>query len=571
MSPGDSFPAWCKAILREDATHYHVLGLQLFEEDQQLIREAVKRQAHLVWQHLMGPHARLARRARQRVDLAGRRLSNARSKTKYDESLRRSLELPEPTFASPSLGESGTVNAWISAADRETNRSLVVASCMLFALVAVAIGFMFAPSSRPTHDKPVREAIASRPTGGVQVPTATTSKALPKSDRTPIESSGGPPEGAVARETTAPAVVEPAIVAKPTLPEQHRDSSSKATTFRSDKQVRSSPPDLARPAEAIRPTPASPEPVSPLPRNIIPQSTDQPSVLGQSVPGIRSFSISADGRSLVTGAWDQTVRLWDLKSGKELRRYVGATDSVLDVALSEDSTLVAAGTADGAVLLWRLEDGQQPRRFDGHEGAVNAVAFSHRGEVLVTCGNDQTVRIWNLSTGDELRCRGKSRWTAVAVSFDDRWVLAGGRDGTLVLWDAQSATPGGEFKGHHSAVHSVAFVPGTRSLLSGSWDGTIRFWSLDSAKEERRLTGDSLCLALSRDGTQIATGSEGGQFKRWDLKTGHLIESVAAHQERVARVLFAGNTKSVVSVGWDDSVRLWQSEAAHKQRDDRPR
>ena len=551
MSVNDAFPLWCEEILRDGVTRYEVLGLDLFEDNQQRICEAGNRHMRTIWQHLMGPHARLARRARQRVDQASRCLSNPRSKAKYDEALRRERNLPKPSPISceinERLAEPSLVSAWASAAERETNRSLVIASCALLAGLALVIGVLYSPLGRSPakRDVVVKEVAVLQPLP----PTPTREVKVAK-----------PAESDEVIKDSAPASIE---VASPSRISPARNDAPARRPNHGPKSLE----DLVDRAKSLPNAGNQSEP----PAKRVEVSVTLTAVLKQSVLGTRSVAISQDGRRLVTGSWDQTVRLWDLNTGVQRRQYAKLVDSVLAVAISADNRLVAAGTADGVVLIWDLESGEEVRRLEGHKGSVNAIAFSHDGTCVVTGGNDQTLRIWNLTTNVEVPCKGSTRWMSVAYSTDDRFVLAGGRDGTVTLWDIQTGLLNAEFKGHSAAVHSVAFISSAREIVSASWDGTIRVWNADSLKEDRRLTGDSLCLAVSGDGTQIVTGREDGTLQRWDLRKDRPIGAVVAHQRRVARVLFIGNSKEVLSLGWDNLVRRWPYTAEQKPNEDSAR
>jgi WD40 repeat protein len=97
------------------------------------------------------------------------------------------------------------------------------------------------------------------------------------------------------------------------------------------------------------------------------------------------------GQALSAGS-DGTVRLWDLASGQEVRRFAGHSGGVKAVAVLHERNQALSAGNDGAVWLWDLASGQEVQRFAGHSGGVRAVAaLPDRGQAL-SAGEDGTVR-----------------------------------------------------------------------------------------------------------------------------------------------------------------------------------
>jgi hypothetical protein len=157
---------------------------------------------------------------------------------------------------------------------------------------------------------------------------------------------------------------------------------------------------------------------------------------------VESVAFSPDGRLLASGSWDNTVKLWDVATGREVRTLRGHTDWVRSVAFSPDGRLLASGSWDNTVKLWDVATGREVRTIRGHDIEVESVAFSPDGRRLASGSGDGTVKLWDVATGQEVgTLRG---YTDSALG----WVL------------------------------SVAFSPDGRRLASGSKDGTVRIWGV---------------------------------------------------------------------------------------------
>jgi WD40 repeat protein len=189
----------------------------------------------------------------------------------------------------------------------------------------------------------------------------------------------------------------------------------------------------------------------------------------------------------LTGSWDKTARLWDAATGKELRAFQGHEAFVESVAFSPDGARVLTGSGPNEGLraksknntarLWDAATGKEIRAFKGHEHWVTSVAFSPDGGRALTGSKDGTVRLWDAATGKELRAfKGPS----VAFSPDAKLVLTGSEDGTVRLWDAATGEELRAFKGHEGSVVSVAFSPDGTRVLTGSQDKTARLWDISA-------------------------------------------------------------------------------------------
>jgi WD40 repeat protein len=91
---------------------------------------------------------------------------------------------------------------------------------------------------------------------------------------------------------------------------------------------------------------------------------------GQHERGV-SVAVTPDGQYVVSGSRDKTVRLWELATGKEVRRFTGHEDAVLSVAVTPDGQYVVSGSSDKTVRLWELATGKEVRRFTGHGSPVD--------------------------------------------------------------------------------------------------------------------------------------------------------------------------------------------------------
>jgi energy-coupling factor transporter ATP-binding protein EcfA2 len=113
---------------------------------------------------------------------------------------------------------------------------------------------------------------------------------------------------------------------------------------------------------------------------------------------VESVNFSPDGKTLVSGSRDKTIKLWNVETGKEIRTLKGHDSSVNSVNFSPDGKTLVSGSRDNTIKLWNLETGKEIRTFKGHDFSVYSVNFSPDGKTLVSGSGDKTIKLWNLGT-----------------------------------------------------------------------------------------------------------------------------------------------------------------------------
>ena len=145
------------------------------------------------------------------------------------------------------------------------------------------------------------------------------------------------------------------------------------------------------------------------------------------------------GDRFVSASRDQTVRLWDIRSGLELEAFDAQAGQVLDVAVSPDGKLLASAHFDTTVRIWDVATGKELGRCQGHKQMPTALAFAPDGKRLYSAGQDHTLRLWDAATCRELASvdSHSAGINALSLSPDGKRVVTAGTDKGLVISQAQ--------------------------------------------------------------------------------------------------------------------------------------
>ena len=151
----------------------------------------------------------------------------------------------------------------------------------------------------------------------------------------------------------------------------------------------------------------------------------------ESYARVQAVALSADGRHVVSGSDDKTMKVWELETGRELHTLEGHTDKVQAVAVSADGRHVVSGSDDKTMKVWELETGRELRTLESY-ARVQAVALSADGRHVVSGSDDKTMKVWELETGREL-CSfvADSLVFSCAVALDGVRFVAGDQAGRV--------------------------------------------------------------------------------------------------------------------------------------------
>jgi hypothetical protein len=277
----------------------------------------------------------------------------------------------------------------------------------------------------------------------------------------------------------------------------------------------------------------------------------------------RSLAISSDSTKALSGSDDRTVRLWDLETGQELKRFEGHEDNVNCAVYSPAGNLALSASGDKTLRIWDIESGACLKKLTGHNNIVLAAAFSPSGNRCASGGYDSTVRIWDTLTGNQLQIFEGPLGIVRCLAFtpDGDYVLSAGSDRLITLWRLRDGTAVRRFSGHRGDITTLAVSRDGSKIMSASRDLTIRIWDLATGGELHQLVGHGDWVsgaAFICDDTKIASGSLDKTFRIWDVETGAQLKEYMLYAVGMWSVAFMQDGDKALTASNDYSLRLWR-------------
>jgi WD40 repeat protein len=301
---------------------------------------------------------------------------------------------------------------------------------------------------------------------------------------------------------------------------------------------------------------------------------------------------------LATGGADQTVRFWNVTTGKEESKLIGHGGEVRALAFAPDGQTLATGGNDAKVMLWRtapkraetlLTNVNHPPSFSpdnkllatSKRGGTVTVwdvtsrqpvwvlngerfgQFANEGRTLLTVSTNFDLRFWNVATQTLERAVTLS---GITDSAERRFALRGNRlavinpDGTVPVYETKSGSVVGTFKAQPGYLPKLAFSPDARLLVVCVEDHPLKVWDATTHQEQPAsfsLQDSAMGVAFSPDGLIMASASYGGTVGFLRLSTGQAESPLTDIKEGCAGVAYAPDGRTLAVACEDGTVRLW--------------
>ena len=292
-------------------------------------------------------------------------------------------------------------------------------------------------------------------------------------------------------------------------------------------------------------------------------TSDVERILAGHTGEVTGLDISHDGKYVVSGSEDCTVRLWDFITGTQIKMLKGHEAGIGDVCFCNEGRGILSGDRLGTIRLWDVEPGKTVWVSDGKKrGGITGLAMFPGGKRFAYSSDIGVAGVMDSGQGKEIRVFGEKKRGAlhdVAVSRDGKSVLTCGDDKIIRLWDAGNGEVRMIFMGHDDGVISACFSDDGKMVLSGSRDNTVRLWNTASGEEVRIFKGHSFsvyCVCFSPDRSKVISASWDHTVRIWDTMTGNMVFKVESLDSRFSNLVCNPDGRSVIIASSDKNVHI---------------
>jgi len=267
------------------------------------------------------------------------------------------------------------------------------------------------------------------------------------------------------------------------------------------------------------------------------------------ISGVTSVIIH-DTKVVTTSAPDRnTAKIWDIYSGKLLHMFKGHTNTISSVAISADK--VITGSADNTAKIWDIHNGQLLHTLPGHIRPIYYIEIN--GDKVATGSSDNIVRVWNIHTGQLLHTlTNHSGGIITSLAIDSDVIVAGTGNKTVKIWDLNTTQLLHTLEGHTGQISSVLISD--NKVVTKASDNMVKIWNiLDGTLLHTFYIQKLSSLAVYKD--TCVTGSHDNTATIWDLANGRPLKILEGHSKCILSV--AINADNVITGSADATVKIW--------------
>lgn len=308
------------------------------------------------------------------------------------------------------------------------------------------------------------------------------------------------------------------------------------------------------------------------------QLSESTKVLTGHSDNVAAIAFSADSKNLISGSRDKTIKVWDVNSKKLVRTLAIKSEGVTAIATNQQ--IVAAADIDDSVKIWNFKTGKLLLTFNAHSLPVEAVAISPNGKLVVSGSDDRTIKIWDITTGKLLHTlTGHPDYISnLAISPDGKTLVSSSGDadnkaklyGNIKIWNLQTGKLIHSLK-QESPVSKILITPDGKTIFSGSFGqlqktansaiNTIFVWDLRTGTLIRNFSENSASvqsMTITKDGKVLIVGNFSGTINFWDWQKRKLLQTWKSDTDPIRAIALSPDQKNLASSA-NNTIKLWET------------
>lgn len=270
-----------------------------------------------------------------------------------------------------------------------------------------------------------------------------------------------------------------------------------------------------------------------------------------------------DSSFFVTCSHDGTVRVWDVSDySVSARGYCQTSIVGVPMCVAFTGEVIISGWRDGKMRAHDAENGELLWSIaNAHRGGVTALQVSHNRKFVVSGGEEGEVRVWEIRTREMILHLKQHTMsvTSLCIFEDDSQVVTASRDRSILRWDLRLGQRNAALTQRMGGINSIVLMPDASQVLSVGQEKRVSFWELrePSPLQWIDVGSEQMCVCRTSDGVLFATGGDDHKVRVWHFESAKLVAEGIGHSRPIISLQFSHDDKQLVSVGVDGSVLLW--------------
>lgn len=276
---------------------------------------------------------------------------------------------------------------------------------------------------------------------------------------------------------------------------------------------------------------------------------------------IAFLGYSPDGKTIISSFNDNSVRGWDVKTGKQTITMYGHRDKVIAASFSPDCKHLATLSLDSTVRIWNLDIQQSEHIFKGNKGIFTSILYSPDGQHIISSSEDNSIKKWNASTCEYMETIQECQDDVSSLALDSKGTMIVYKTGPFIGLCELSTEHDNMVLRHQAAVNSIAYDVEGEKIVSASWDETIKIWDSKTHKELLSIqnTPSAISAVYSRDNKYIAAAFHDHTVKLFDSKTGFLIRKISDQASFHSPICYSPDGQLFAIATLDSTVEIFNT------------
>ncbi len=274
---------------------------------------------------------------------------------------------------------------------------------------------------------------------------------------------------------------------------------------------------------------------------------------------VQCVYFSPNGTQLLSGSRDNTLRLWDLRTGMCLKVLNGHSNGINAVIFINSSAILSASD-DTTIKLWDITNALTLTTYVGHKKSVTSLAVSSDSTRFFTGSEDKTVKIWNTITGKSIKTLRHDE-VVTSVKYHSFSKIISASDENVYVWNSFLGTCLATIKCHDANISSISISPSGDKLMTTSWDSYVKIWDLKTQELLSTLkehTNPVSCGLFSSDGKCVLTGSfdETVRVSMINISTN---EDSTPHSSDIIMLVIRPDLVHLATSSYDGTIKIWET------------